>query len=659
MSKLFTPKKVIALLFLLVLLFIYFFSRNFIDNTANDFITKIHANIFNRTASDKVVLVIVDDKSLERYSWPWKRNLYSDIFDYLEFEAKAKSIVFQNLVIYPDTYYPESDSYFYSNLDKHNILINSFILSSSNISGDLLPPEYIDIFNSKSNVNIIDKRTNKSDISYKGIIKLPKYLLLNAKYFASSYIQEDKDEIVRNYMPIVNFDGKLFPSLALSAYAMYSGIDSFVLYDNKLCSSDNCETLNMPIIVKPSKDYIGNITNAFLTYIKWYKPKYEYYSHEMYSAVDIIDSYNNIKANKAPLVSPEKFKDKIVIVGINADASVWEYLSETPVLTKQADADVHAVVINNMLNNTFMTVGNQYVSTAITIIFCILIIFGFKNFKSSLLLSALLSSIYILIYLCEFYMHVYIEPLSPIVTVFACSCLKRLHSIVTTDKTTEMIKRAMGKYISKDVMKNVLSNLDKLKVGGIRTVVTVLFVDIRNFTGISESLSPSDVTTILNEYFSVIEPIIAKYNGVINKYLGDGVLAIFGEPIKDLNHSINAVMCADEIISAVHILKEKMIAEGKPKIDVGVGINTGEVFAGNIGTDERLEYTIIGDNVNLAYRIESYNRTLKTQFLISEYTYEYVKDMVEVLKLSQVNIKGKSIPIDIYEVLKVKKKNGK
>ena len=217
-----------------------------------------------------------------------------------------------------------------------------------------------------------------------------------------------------------------------------------------------------------------------------------------------------------------------------------------------------------------------------------------------------------------------------------------------------MIKRAMGKYISKDVMKNVLLNLDKLKVGGIRTVVTVLFVDIRNFTGISEQLSPSDVTAILNEYFSVIEPIIGKYHGVINKYLGDGALAIFGEPIKDDNHAINAVLCANEILCAVQTLKNKMLNEGKPRLEVGLGINTGEVFAGNIGTEERLEYTIIGDNVNLAYRIESYNRILKTQFLISEYTYEYVKNIVDVVKLSQVNIKGKSLPLDIYEVLKVK-----
>ncbi|MGM9993804.1 MAG: CHASE2 domain-containing protein, partial [Candidatus Avigastranaerophilus sp.] len=204
MSKLFTPKNVIAILFILVIAFIHFFSHNFIDNRASDLFTKMHANFINKSASENVVLVVIDDKSLKKIPWPWQRNLYSDIFDYLEFYAGAKVIAFQNLVIYPDTYYPENDKYFYSNLAKHNILINSYILSGSNVSGDVLPPEYINAFLEKSNVNILDMRTNNTETAYKGVIKLPKMMLLNSKYFASSFIQEDKDEIVRNYIPFVN-----------------------------------------------------------------------------------------------------------------------------------------------------------------------------------------------------------------------------------------------------------------------------------------------------------------------------------------------------------------------------------------------------------------------------------------------------------------------
>ena len=281
-------------------------------------------------------------------------------------------------------------------------------------------------------------------------------------------------------------------------------------------------------------------------------------------------------------------------------------------------------------------------------------IFGFRNFKLSFFFATLLSILYFIYYYIQFSNRVYIPPITPVITIYSCVILKNLFHLITTDNSTERIKRAMGKFVSKDVMKTLLKDIDKIQVGGIRTVVTVLFVDIRDFTKISENMEPQEVTSILNEYFETIEPIIAKYNGIINKYMGDGALVIFGEPIKDENHALSAIKCGIELSEKVKILREKLIKEGKPKIEIGIGINTGEVFAGNIGTDERLEYTVIGDNVNLASRIESYNQLLKTNFLISQYTYEYVKNYVEVVKLSQVEIKGKSKPIDIYEILKIK-----
>lgn len=202
---------------------------------------------------------------------------------------------------------------------------------------------------------------------------------------------------------------------------------------------------------------------------------------------------------------------------------------------------------------------------------------------------------------------------------------------------------------------NVLKaeKLKKLSIG-VRKIATILFVDIRNFTQISEKLSPSEVSLILNEYFSEIEPIISKHNGVINKYMGDGLLAVFSQNLKPDEQALNAVKCGIEILNTAKHLKEKLLSEGKPMINIGIGVNTGEVFEGNIGSEKYLEYTVIGDSVNLAFRIESFNHTLKTQFLISEYTYEYVKDSVDVVKLSQVNIKGKSKPIDIYEILRIK-----
>ena len=150
-----------------------------------------------------------------------------------------------------------------------------------------------------------------------------------------------------------------------------------------------------------------------------------------------------------------------------------------------------------------------------------------------------------------------------------------------------------------------------------------------------------------------MEPIITQYNGVINKFIGDAVMAIFGEPIQDKNHAQKAVKCAYAMLQKVKELQKKWVKEGKPKIEIGIGINTGEVFVGNIGSINRMEYTVIGDTVNLASRLESYNKIYKTKLLISPTTYEEVKGFTDVIKISDVQIRGKAQKIDIYEVLKV------
>ena len=248
---------------------------------------------------------------------------------------------------------------------------------------------------------------------------------------------------------------------------------------------------------------------------------------------------------------------------------------------------------------------------------------------------------------------------TPIFGQFVTAIFAYSFKFITENRNKEKIKQAMGKYISQDVMKSVVSNIDDLKLGGKRAVVTVLFSDIRGFTSLSEKLPADEVSNILNEYFSEMEPIITKYNGVINKFIGDAIMALFGEPIKDEKHPQNAVMCAYEMLKKVEYLREKWLFEGKPKIEIGIGINTGEVFIGNIGTESRMEYTVIGDTVNLASRIESYNKVYKTNLLVSSSTYSYISSIADVIKISEVQIRGKSKKIDIYEVLRLIKNRKK
>ena len=202
-------------------------------------------------------------------------------------------------------------------------------------------------------------------------------------------------------------------------------------------------------------------------------------------------------------------------------------------------------------------------------------------------------------------------------------------------------------------MRNVVQNIDELKLGGKKANVTVLFADIRGFTSMSEKLSADEVSVILNEYFTEIEPIVTRHNGVINKFIGDAVMAIFGEPIQDENHPKNAVRCACEMLDKVKELQAKWLEEGKPKIEIGIGINTGEAFVGNIGSERRMEYTVIGDMVNLASRIEGNNKIYKTNLLISASTYASAKNIVDTVKISNVKIRGKEKVLDLYEVIRL------
>ena len=179
--------------------------------------------------------------------------------------------------------------------------------------------------------------------------------------------------------------------------------------------------------------------------------------------------------------------------------------------------------------------------------------------------------------------------------------------------------------------------------------MTILFCDMRGFTPLAERLSPEEVVLILNEYYELMIDTTFKEDGTLDKFLGDGVMAIFGAPILHPDHSIQAVRTALAMQLGVTELSHKRVREGKDPIAVGIGISAGEAVAGTVGTEDRMEYTVIGDSVNLAARLES---TAKPgQILISERTYRNVKEPVNVRALASLRVRGEQEPVEVYEVL--------
>jgi adenylate cyclase len=201
----------------------------------------------------------------------------------------------------------------------------------------------------------------------------------------------------------------------------------------------------------------------------------------------------------------------------------------------------------------------------------------------------------------------------------------------------------------------MLKDPSKLKLGGDKKDLSVLFSDIRGFTTISEKLTPEELVHLLNEYLTAMTNVVFKYDGLLDKYMGDAIMAVFGAPLDQPDHPIRACRTALDMMEELKKLQEKWAGEGRPVLDIGVGINTGDMVVGNMGSEMRFDYTVMGDSVNLGSRLEGINKEYGTNIIISEYTYEAVKDVFFCREMDSVRVKGKKRPVRIYELIGEKK----
>lgn len=652
----------LSIIVLLFLIFVYFITYTFVEPKAYDFMTKhvlterLPFDTHKQTyGSDDVVVVVIDTKSAERYRWPWKRELLCKIFNYFNDYTDTKVIVYDANISSLDKDNPESDKKFFNDINKIDNFVLGFIPQAMPWENQEQGAIYAKAFAKKFALNATNNKKLHQNL-YQSILPYPAQcfnVIKNAGSVTafpgfinglSNWNIFAMDEVFRTYEYVFEYKGQLYPSLALKTFLM--------AYDNPQMVVDD-KTLAFPDLEYKIK--MKTTSYQSIVPIKYYK-LFNGYSHQKFSAIDIMDSYDNIKSGRKTIVDPEIFKDKIVVIGANVTAGAGlNDNKNTPMVVAHPGVDIQASAIDNILHNDFLKVTPHFVNLFIVLL-GMLMVYGiirvYDLFKSISLTFALLVGYLTFSAIC-FYFGVVINVITPIVMFVIMMIIAYIHKFIIENQSKEKVKSAMGKYMSQDVMKRIVMNIDNLGLGGKKATVTVLFSDIRGFTSLSETMSAEQVSEILNEYFTEMEPIVAKHNGIINKFIGDAVMAIFGEPIQDKNHALNAVRCGYEMLVKVKELQRKWASEGKPKIDIGVGINTGEVFVGNIGSINRMEYTVIGDTVNLASRLESYNKIYKTSMLIGSTTYEATKNYIEIIKISDVEIRGKAHKMDIYEVLKV------
>ena len=638
--------KFLFLVFAFIFIVIYFALASFSQMKSYNFLYKL--TLKNKVASSDVVLIAIDDKSLHEIGrWPWKREYYLEIFDYLKTYTKAKVMGYDGLIMAPDLEYPSSDEKFFSSIDRFDNLTTGVAFSYDEFENNIDKDYYNKLLLSKSDVKIIDKRTkNKEQSDFKSFTALQKEYFKNVNSIGFVNVPTDSDGYIRQIAQLIDYKGTLYPSLSFLMYSKYTGIKEFILSDNFIFGFSDKHTLKIPI---------HNKKGMSINYICFYDLKDINYSHKKYSASDIINSYRALKKGKKPLLDPSVFDNKIVFIGANANAQALNDIARTPVSETFSGLDIQATNFDNLLTNNFFRITSPLYNFFICLFIFILVFFLINTMP---IISALLSCtsimlIYMFFALFMYYNKVAISVILPEVFVIVSIACAYSYRYLIEDNKKLKIQRAMGKYLSYDVMQNVVKNIDNISLGGKRANITVLFADIRNFTSISETMDADSVSMILNEYFSALVPIIEEHNGVLNKFMGDAVLAIFGEPKKSNNHALDAVKCACKMLKKVKYLQDKWLEEGKPRIEIGIGISSGEAFIGNIGSQERLEYTVIGDTVNTASRIENYNKVYRTNLLISESTYELVKDYVDAITIKNVAIRGKANRINLYEVIRL------
>jgi adenylate cyclase len=214
------------------------------------------------------------------------------------------------------------------------------------------------------------------------------------------------------------------------------------------------------------------------------------------------------------------------------------------------------------------------------------------------------------------------------------------------------MKRLFGQYVSKDVLEQLVTHPELARLGGHRRDMTVLFSDIRGFTTITERGQPEAIVDMLNEYFTKMVEIVFRYDGTLDKFVGDMVMALFGAPVNDPQHADHAVEAALDMVAELQKLNEGWAREGRlADLDIGIGINTGDMIAGNFGSEAIMSYTVIGDAVNLGARLESLNKQYGTRILISEATRQRLVGRYNFRALGEVVVKGKTQPVAIFEVV--------
>jgi adenylate cyclase len=354
-------------------------------------------------------------------------------------------------------------------------------------------------------------------------------------------------------------------------------------------------------------------------------------------------------------VQPDEFRDKIVFVG--ASAAGVEDLKNTSISSKTPGVFLHASAYGNMICGDFLCFPGHIINflpVLILLTTTVFSIFYLKTLVSQVLFPLVAIIAFFMLALILFNSNIAINVVNPSLAALSAYVVSFTYVSFTEGKEKRKIKNVLGQYVSPAMLSTVLKNNqdDYLKAEvGSKEILTIFFSDIRDFTTITEKYKVEEVVEVLNAYLSRMVNIIFDNEGTLDKFIGDAIVAFWGAPVKIHDHHYKAVITGLQMRNAIKSFNRENHGRGLPQLKIGIGIHTGEVILGNIGSEKKLDYTVIGDSVNMASRLEGLTKAYNSPIIISQDTYEHVKNEISCRVLDHVKVKGKDKPITIYEVI--------
>jgi len=597
-----------------------------------------------------IVFIEIDKKSLFSLGeWPWSRDIHGKLVADLS-SLNAKSIMF--------------DIFFAGEQNSDTALATFFFIQSCMLAKNVYLSINLDISASPGK-KISTEPSFLDRFSYP--LKLPCWanvfsgkelplvepLYKSAKSAGHISIVEDADGKIRRVPLFIEKNSKFYPQIALRLF-----IDNY-----------NIEKIDFPkkgymrLTGRDGSVYLVPVDSKLQYIINWAGPFETTFSHCSY--IDVLKAYDNHVNGKPANISIQQtdtvkqvdatkfFKNKICMVGFTSAGLVDQ--KPVPVDNRYPLVGLHANLFENIAENNHFKEINPDLEYLFIFILSLLIMFIVVTMPSihAVILSTFIGMILFSGNIWLFSKNsLWIENTYLYFVIISSLIFGILYSMARERKKKKEVEQIFKRYVTRDVVDTMLKNPELLELGGNRKEVTVLFCDIRNFTSLAESLPPEEVINLLNTYFSKMIKSIFKYHGTIDKFIGDCVMAFWNSPTPQPDHAYLAVKTAIEIQKNIMTLNKSRMKNNKITLEAGIGINTGEVVVGNIGLLEknfqRTEYTVIGDDVNLAARLVDIAKA--NVILLSKKTFIQLDNKIQAEEHEPIKVKGKRNPIPIYKI---------